>query len=77
MMINRPGETRMLRQIEDQLTESDPGLAAMLATLDADLGRTRQRPPPTRGEKARHVAVLIVLGLLVAFFTAMAIITAS
>lgn len=78
-MINKPGETRTLRQIEDRLTESDPGLAMMLATLDADLGRARKRPrpPPTRGEQARHVAVLVVLGLLVVFFATMAFLTAS
>ena len=68
-----PGEPRTLREIEDQLSEADPGLAAMFTGFEADPGRAREG---ARRERAGHVARMVVLVALLALCVTMVIVMA-
>lgn len=68
-----PSEPRTLREIEDRLSEADPGLAAMFTGFEADPGRAREG---ARRERAGHVTRMIVLLALLALCVTMIILMA-
>lgn len=85
-----PGDPRALTEIESHLAKSDPALAAKFAAFAADPSRARQsvrepeRQPPARDRapdrarhgRARQVAVLLVLALMLATCLTMVALTA-
>jgi hypothetical protein len=68
-----PSEPRTLQEIEDQLSEADPGLAAMFTGFEADPGRAREG---ARRERAGHVTRMIALLALLALCVTMIVVIA-
>ena len=70
-------EPRALREIESQLSTSDPSLATLFAVFAADPSRAREcsRPAAARRARAKRVAVLIVLTMLFVMSVTMAALT--
>jgi hypothetical protein len=68
-----PSEPRTLREIEDRLSEADPGLAAMFTGFEADPGRAREG---ARRERAGYVARMALLLALLALCVTMIVIMA-
>jgi hypothetical protein len=68
-----PGESRTLREIEDQLSEADPGLAAMFTGFEADPGRAREG---ARRGRAGYAARMLFLWVLLALCVTMVILMA-
>ncbi|MCL2584010.1 MAG: DUF3040 domain-containing protein [Streptosporangiales bacterium] len=62
-MILPPGQPQTLREIENRLSEADPGLAAMLTGFEADPGRARYR---ARRERYRYIIVMTGLWAMLA-----------
>lgn len=81
-----PGDPRALTEIESHLAKSDPALAAKFAAFATDPPRAREpeRQPPAWGRapararhgRARQVAVLLVLALMLAMCLTMVALTA-
>jgi hypothetical protein len=68
-----PSEPRTLQEIEDQLSEADPGLAAMFTGFEADPGLAREG---ARRERAGHVTRMIALLALLALCVTMIVVIA-
>lgn len=70
-MILPPGGPQALKELENQICEGDPGLAAMLSEFAADPGQVRAR---MRRERIRDITLMSVLwALLIACLVMIAV----
>lgn len=72
-MILPPGEPQALKDIENQLSGTDPGLAAVLREFDAAPGRVRAR---VHRERIRYIVMMALLWALLALCVTMIALTA-